>query len=97
MVGNRFRLKTSIGTEPEKLARSSSTDWAKRERFTTIKIVSFPYRRRNASTFGLSGKRKWSVPLEKALKFFRIAITRRIHQSSDDKFFCWFSTLIASK
>ena len=29
-----------------------------------------------------------SEPREKALKFFRIAITRRIHQSSEDKFFC---------
>ncbi len=39
---------------------------------------------------------EFSEPREKALKFFRIAITRRVHQRSDDKFFCWFSTLIAS-
>ena len=31
-----------------------------------------------------ANKREW----EKARKFFRIAITRRVHQRSEDKFFC---------
>src|SRR6476619_1654917 len=93
---SRLRLKTSIGTQPEKRERSSSADWEKRERFATTTIVSFSKRRRNASTFGLSGFKNSREPREKALKFFRMAITRRVHHNSDERFFCWFSTLTAS-
>src|SRR5262252_8330267 len=93
---NRFRLKTSIGTHPAKRERSNSADCENRERFATTTIVSFSQRRRNASTFELSGLRNSSEPRENALKFFRIAITRRVHHNSDERFFCWFSTLTAS-
>src|SRR5260370_14100396 len=88
ILGNALRLNSSTGTHPEKCAKSSSTTCAKRERFTTTRTVSSSCRRRNASTLALSGKRNSRVPREKALKFFRVAITRRIHQRSDDKFFC---------
>src|SRR4029453_176085 len=94
---NKLRLKTSIGTQPAKRERSSSADCEKRERFTIIMIFSFSQRRRNASTFGLSGFKNSREPRENALKFFRMAITRRVHHNSDERFFCWFSTLIASK
>src|ERR1041385_6263114 len=97
MGRNRLRLKTSIGTQPEKRERSSSADCAKRERFATTTMVSFSQRRRNASTFGFSGFKNSSEPRENALKFFRIAITRRVHHNNDERFFCWFSTLTASQ
>src|SRR5215467_4099475 len=93
---NKLRLKTSIGTHPAKRERSNSADCENRERFATTMIVSCSQRRRNASTFGLSGFKNSRVPRENALKFLRIAITRRVHHSSDERFFCWFSTFTAS-
>src|ERR1700751_3849227 len=93
---NRLRLKTSIGTQPAKCDRSSSADCEKRERFATIAIVSLSQRRRNANTFGLSGFKNSREPRENALKFFRMAMTRRVHHSREERFFCWFSTFTAS-
>src|SRR5437764_13442482 len=97
MRGKKFWLKTSMSEQPLKRERSSSAACAKRDKFTTTRMVSSSCRRRNASTLLFSGRRNSSEPREKARKFFRIAMTRRVHQRSDERFFCWFSTLIASK
>src|SRR5213079_1584802 len=87
---NRLRLKTSIGTWPAKRERSNSADCANLERFAITTMVSFSQRRRNARTFALSGLRNSREPRENALKFFRMAMTRRNHHSNEERFFCWF-------